>query len=110
MSVYRKVIAVLCFGALLGLTACAGDSTPEDATQSAAEKVEGAVSELAELSTEKVRELAEIAAAIEKEPGRIQEILEEKGITKEKFDEMMKTVSESPALKEAFDAAKKAFD
>ena len=96
------------------LMACLVDcGTAEDAEQVAdqAASVESAVagSDLTpDLTPDSVREYAELAVAIEQEPERAAEILQEKGISTEQFEKALYAIAESAELSALFQEAKEA--
>ena len=57
-------------------------------------------------SVEKAREAGQMAAAIEKEPKRLSEILEAHGMTGEGFQELIYEIARDPELTEAYEAAR----
>ena len=106
---------VLCATACLALAAC--DKKPESIdegvqqVQAAAGDVAASTEKLVEavgdLSSDKVKDLAAIAAKFEKAPEEAKKMLEERGWTREQFDAAVKKVKGNDELAKIFDAAKK---
>jgi hypothetical protein len=57
-------------------------------------------------SVEKAREAGQMAAAIEKEPKRLTEILEAHAMTEEAFQELIYEIAQDPELTDAYEAAR----
>jgi uncharacterized lipoprotein YajG len=80
---------------------CAQPPASQDATPAVTAEQDQAAPSL-----DKAREAAEIAVAIEKEPGRLTEILEAHGTTPEAFQELLYQIAQDPELTEAYEAAR----
>lgn len=56
-----------------------------------------------------VKDVARIAAAIDETPGKAAAILEENGMTRERYDEMLAKIEGSEKLKAAYEKARASF-
>ena len=61
----------------------------------------------AELDVSKVREIAEIAVEIEKDPGRAAEILADHGISVDRLEGILYDIAQDPVLAKTFQDAKR---
>ena len=101
IRIRSSVPAALALGMLLVSLACAPASTTEESATPAATEQNASASSL-----EKAREAAQMAVEIEKEPGRLTEILEAHGMTSEEFQELLFEIAEDPELTRAYEAAR----
>ena len=97
--------------------ACDGETPSLEDAQKAYDKASETAGTVAEkagevsdfvknLDGDKVKELAKLAAEIEKDPSKAGELLKEHGLDKKQFDEAVQKISENPELKKVFDSAK----
>jgi len=106
----RALAAGLAALSLVALAACEGETPSLDDARKALEKAGTAVDKASELvkslDQDKIRELARLAAEIEKEPGKAEELLEEHGLDREQFQKLVERIRQDPELAKIFDKAK----
>lgn len=85
-----------------------GLATAKDAAGEVTTKAGELSSAVANLSQDKVEEIAKIAAKLESAPAEAMKMLEEHGWTKDEFEKMVSQIQENEASKKIFEAAKKA--
>jgi len=101
---------VLALSLALLATGCAGSSpSGEGSSQSG----EGGAESIATGTTsaptlEQARKAGAISGAIEKEPGRVTEILAENGLSAESLESLILDIAKDPALAEAYEEARAA--
>jgi len=86
------------------VSGCAGD-----ASRTAGTPADSVATESAGAPTlEQAREAGAVAKAIEAEPGRLEEILAEHGMTAESLEALILEIAKDPELSEAYEAARAA--
>ena len=100
-SKYWISSAVVAVGILLFSHGCTSSSSSEKtaAVETLEERVDLP-------SLERVREAAQMAVAIEREPARLAEILEAHGMTADEFQDLLYEIAQDPELTRAFEAAR----
>jgi len=93
--------SALATGIALFPVGCAQPPASQDATPAVTAEQSPATPSL-----DTAREAAQIAVAIEKEPGRLAEILEAHSTTPEAFQELLYEIAQDPELSEAYEAAR----
>lgn len=106
----RTLAAGLAALSLVALAACEGETPSLEQAQKALEKAGDAVDKASELAQKldqgKIQELANLAAEIEKEPGKAEELLKQHGIDRAQFQKALERIRQDPELQKIFDAAK----
>lgn len=94
-------LSALTVGIALVATGCAQPPATEKAVPADTTAQSGAQPAL-----DMAREAAQMAVAIEKEPGRLQEILAAHHMTAEGFQDLLYRIAEDPELTDAYEAAR----
>lgn len=97
-------LAALC---LVSLAACDGETSLDDALKQVGDAADKVSNFVDNLDTGKVKELAELAAEIEKDPSKATDLLEKAGMSRSDFDKAVKAIQDNPELAKVFAAAKK---
>lgn len=111
---YRILLLIASIGLLL-VAACDKKDASLDETLSkakeavtqASDAADGVKSAVANLSQDKIEDLAKIAAKLETAPAEAKKMLEEHDWSMDEFEKMVEQVKANEATKKIFDAAKK---
>lgn len=107
----RKILStILIPGALLLAAGCAqqaqqGEGAPA-ADQAAGSAMQEAASAVADMTPEKVQEIAQIVVHLAQNPEKATEILAEHGMTQEQVDAAVAKIQANPEMNSMFEAAK----
>jgi hypothetical protein len=96
--------ALVALGALVVGCGESGESEPQDETESAEVEVEteDAAAEADSELVERAQDLAALASAIESEPERVDELLDEAGLSAEELEELLFDIAADPAASQAY--------
>lgn len=102
-SMRGLAIPVLALGIALFSSGCSGTSSRAE-TQTTQEM--GTTAETGSASVEMARVAAMMSLAIEREPERLTEILQQHDMTPEAFEELLYDIAQDPELTEAYEATR----